>query len=36
MKELQRVCDPIIASIYQTQGGQGGSYDDDDEEYADL
>lgn len=21
MKELQRVCDPIIASIYQTQGG---------------
>lgn len=36
MKDLQRVCDPIIASIYQTQGGQGGSYDEDDEEYEDL
>ena len=38
MKELQRVCDPIIASIYQAQGGQGGSYDDgdDDEMYDDL
>lgn len=36
MKDLQRVCDPIIASIYQTNGGQGGSDDDDDEEFADL
>merc|ERR1719464_2461863 len=35
MKELQRVCDPIIAQIYQAQGGQGGDYDDD-EEFEDL
>jgi len=34
MKELQRVCDPIIAQIYQSQGGQGG--EDDDEEFEDL
>lgn len=36
MKELQRICDPIIARIYQSQGGQGGSSEDDDEEFADL
>ena len=36
MKELQSVCDPIIAQVYQGQGGQGGSYDDDDEEFEDL
>ena len=35
MKELQRTCDPIIANIYQSQGGQGGEYDDD-EEFEDL
>jgi len=34
MKELQHICDPIIADIYQKQGGQGGHYDD--EEYEDL
>ena len=34
MKELQSVCDPIIASIYDSQGYQGG--DDDDEEFEDL
>jgi len=33
LKELQRVCDPIISKIYQTQGGQG---QDDDEEFEDL
>ena len=36
MKDLQRICDPIIASIYQSQGGQGQYGDDDDEEYEDL
>ena len=38
MKDLQRVCDPIIASIYGSQGGQGGSQDDDDDDemYDDL
>ena len=35
MKDLQRICDPIIANIYQGQGGQGGEYDDD-EEFEDL
>jgi len=34
MKELQSVCDPIIASIYNAGGGQG--EDDDDEEFEDL
>merc|ERR1712195_379170 len=34
-KDLQRVCDPIIAKVYQDQGGQGsGGYDD--EEFEDL
>jgi len=23
LKDLQRVCDPIIAKVYQAQGGQG-------------
>jgi heat shock protein 5 len=34
MKELQRICDPIIGKVYQAQGGQnmGG----DDEEFEDL
>ena len=31
LKELQRVCDPIISAVYQSQGGQG--QDDDDEEF---
>ena len=35
MKELQSICDPIIAAIYQAQGGQGG-FDDEDEEFEDL
>ena len=35
MKDLQGICDPIIPKIYQSQGGQGGSYDDD-EEFEDL
>ena len=35
MKEMQSVCDPIIASIYNSQGAQGG-YDDNDEEFEDL
>jgi len=35
MKELQKVCDPIIASVYNAQGYQGGG-DDDDEEFEDL
>ena len=34
MKDLQRICDPIIASIYNEQGFQGG--EDDDEEFEDL
>merc|ERR1719218_385067 len=34
LKELQRVCDPIIAQVYQSQGGQGADYDD--EEFEDL
>ena len=25
LKELQRICDPIIAKVYKDQGGQGGS-----------
>ena len=31
LKELQRVCDPIISAVYQAQGGQGQA--DDDEEF---
>jgi heat shock protein 5 len=34
LKDLQRVCDPIIAKIYQSQGGQGAAGDD--EEFEDL
>lgn len=34
MKELQHICDPIIAQIYQSQGSQGGDYYD--EDYEDL
>lgn len=37
MKEMQRICDPIIASIYNSQGGQyGGASGEDDEEFEDL
>lgn len=32
LKELQRICDPIISKIYQNQGGQS----HDDEEFEDL
>jgi endoplasmic reticulum chaperone BiP len=35
LKELQRICDPIVAKVYQSQGSQGGM-DDDDEEFEDL
>ena len=35
MKELQSICDPIIASVYNAQGSQYGT-DDDDEEFEDL
>jgi heat shock protein 5 len=36
-RDLQSVCDPIIASVYGGGGGQGGGYDfEDDEEFADL
>jgi heat shock protein 5 len=35
MKDLQKVCDPIIATVYNAQGYQGGG-DDDDEEFEDL
>lgn len=35
LKDLQKVCDPIIAKVYQGAGGQGGAtYDD--EEFEDL
>lgn len=34
LKDLQHTCDPIIAKVYQSQGGQGG--EDDDEEFEDL
>merc|ERR1712127_986217 len=35
LKDLQKVCDPIIAKVYQSSGGQGGqTYDD--EEFEDL
>ena len=37
LKELQSVCDPIIAKVYQNNGGQGGAADDEEqEEYDDL
>jgi heat shock protein 5 len=34
MKDLQKICDPIIATVYNSNGGQGG--EDDDEEFEDL
>lgn len=36
LKELQRVCDPIIGKIYQQRGGQSNDDDWDDEEFEDL
>ena len=37
LKELQTICDPIVAKVYQQQGGQGGAQEDaEDEEYDDL
>ena len=35
-RSLQSVCDPIIAKVYQAEGGQGGMGYDDDEEFEDL
>ena len=40
-KALQKICDPIIAKVYQKQGGQPGGKDGgdggkDDEEFEDL
>lgn len=34
LKELTSICDPIIGKIYQKQGGQNASHDD--EEFEDL
>jgi len=38
LKELQAVCDPIVAKVYQQQGGQGGAEggEAEEEEYDDL
>jgi len=37
LKELQAVCDPIVAKVYQGQGGQGGAdAGAEEEEYDDL
>merc|ERR1711935_12908 len=33
LKELQSPCDPIIAKVYQNQGGQGGEAQQEEEEY---
>lgn len=35
LKDLQAVCDPIISSVYQAEGGAGGE-DFDDDEWEDL
>lgn len=35
MKEMQAVCDPVIAEVYNSQGYQGG-HGVDDEEFEDL
>ena len=36
LKELQSICDPIIAKVYQAQGGQGQAGAAEDEEFDDL
>ena len=34
LREIQKICDPIIGSLYQQNGGQGGrNYDDEDEDF---
>jgi heat shock protein 5 len=35
LKDLQAVCDPIVAQFYDQQGGQGGD-EEDEEDYDDL
>ena len=35
LKEVQSVCDPIIAKVYKATGGQGG-YGGEDEDHEDL
>jgi heat shock protein 5 len=35
LREVQKVCDPIIGSLYQHMGGQGGHGGDDDEDFDD-
>ena len=32
LKDLQSICDPIIAKVYKTQGGQGAEEDEEDHE----
>ncbi len=34
LKDLQAICDPIVAKVYKTQGGSKGSQED--EDYDDL
>ena len=36
LKELQSTCDPIVAKVYQSQGGQSGSSHAEEEDYEDL
>lgn len=36
LKDLQGVCDPIVAKVYKAQGGSAGGKHDDDEDYDDL
>jgi heat shock protein 5 len=37
LKELQTICDPIVAKVYQNSGGQGGAAGEaEEEEYDDL
>lgn len=36
LKELQSTCDPIVSKVYQSQGGQGGAGQAEEEDYEDL
>jgi heat shock protein 5 len=36
LKEVQAICDPIVAKVYQKSGGQGGADSKEEEEYDDL
>jgi endoplasmic reticulum chaperone BiP len=36
LKELQSICDPIIAKVYKSTGGQGRGDYDEDEDHEDL